>query len=555
MLFIISVFAILASLALWCVNMLASVLILEPLWSTRWFSRKAVSVACTLGHLLQCAVLVLSAALVGILARTALWILSNGFRHSRPDLTMVPRRTTSSELALIPNCLAIVLYQSPSSELILRSSSPVPAQAMVARHGKSLELVSTPSSCLAVVRYRPRCLELVPYEHKVSCSAVVSRRHLDSSQMPSWTVILWRDAPIRPIRPRMAIKSIEGPVSAALVVTSPMHSLPPYTPTLPSTCKTLVHYTPSTFISPVSRRLNERDGLGSVNSYKCSLLAPRRLCKDLINVDGIVPFWRDRWVSGHSPSELINLPESSPAFESFESEDSEEDSLVTPFASPRGQHPEPRFACPSPVVADWSIAEIFEPLSMPLDLDLSFNHPPCDCDLCVYRNSKPLQEFEEEQCFDSPNIEMDTSVDELCALFEGLSVKTPSPMTLTPILDAMSKWSLRTPEPIPTIVVTPAHVEPKPSVEEEPSLPAIQAMDTPIHVAPSNPKFRKDCHLPAAMENLCSEFAKMSCKEKALTSIELLTAALSQWTLHSPNPTTPNHSTPSQAGLGIFSRL
>ncbi len=311
MLFIISVFAGLASLALWCVNMLANVLNLEPLWSTRGFSRKAVPFACTLGHLLHCAVLVLAAVLVGILARVALWILVNGFHHSRPALPMAPRRMVSSELALIPDCLAVVLYQSPSSELILRSSSPVPALDMVARHGTSLELVSTPSPCLAIVHYRPNCLELVPYEHKVPCSAVVSRRHLDSSQMPSWTVTLWRDAPLPPILPRRAIKSIEGPVSTALVVTSPMHSLPPYTPTLPSTCKTLVHYTPFTFISPVSCRLHERDGLGSVNSYKGSLLAPHRLCKDLINVDGIVPFWRDRWVSGHSPTELINLPKSS----------------------------------------------------------------------------------------------------------------------------------------------------------------------------------------------------------------------------------------------------
>lgn len=100
---------------------------------------------------------------------------------------------------------------------------------------------------------------------------------------------------------------------------------------------------------------------------------------------------------------------------------------MTPFTSPREPRPDTGFRCSSPADngVDWSIAEIFEPLSMELDLDLSFPlfdfNPPCDSISPHHHDSEPILEFEEGQYFDTPNI--DNSVDELCTLFESFSLR------------------------------------------------------------------------------------------------------------------------------------
>ncbi|KAF7440979.1 hypothetical protein PC9H_001328 [Pleurotus ostreatus] len=583
MLLITSVLAVLgvplASLALWYANMLAIVLNLEPLLSAHGFDRKAARLASTLGHFLYCAALVLATTLIGILARLVLWILSKGSRSSNTDLTMATYQRTSLGLVLPSNCLAVVLYRPPSSELVLRSRPLDSTFPTVLYWRCSLEMTLV-SRCLVVVRYWSPLLELGSYEREVSCSTLVlwraSRRtslcpRLGPYQTTalelvpfqhSWDVALWRDPPPAPIAPGKTIYAFEGPVYTESVVTFPIQpAIEPYF------CKALVRHGPLDIFSSASARMsapertcllapcraNQTDNPAPFDIYKGSVLAPYHLRRSLIPVDDIVPFFRNKWISGgaQSDDELY----------SFESEESEEESLLTPHSSPRGPRPDTGFTCSSPADngAGWSIAEIFEPLSMELDLDLSFPpfdfNPPCDFISPHHHDSEPISEFEEGQYFDAPNI--DNSVDELCTLFESFSLRASPPMSATPVLDTMSRQRLHT--PILTIPI-PAH--PKPSADEECPLIAVDTRPTVLAHPPTltKPKLKERRRLPISIEDLCSEFANMSVKAKASTSLELLVAAFSQWNLHSPNPTspnhaTPNHSTPPQAGLGIFSRI
>ncbi|KAF9487869.1 hypothetical protein BDN71DRAFT_1513551 [Pleurotus eryngii] len=495
---------------------------------------------------------------------------------------MAPYQRTSLGLVLPPACLAVVLYRSPSSELVVRSRPSDSTFPTVLYGWCSLELTLV-SRYLAVVRYRSPFLQLVSYELEVSCSTVVLRRdYRQTSFCPrlgpyqttalelvpsqhSRAVALWRDPPGAPIAPGKTIQTIEGPVCTESVVTFPIQ------PTIePYFCKALVRHAPLDISSsaskrisapeqtylPVPCRVNQTDNPAPFDTYKGSVLAPHYLHKSLIAVDDIVPSFRNKRISGGAPSD--------DDLYSFESEESEEESLMTSFTSPRGPRPDTGFTCSSPADSgvDWSIAEIFEPLSMELDLDLSFPpfdfNPRCDSISPYHHDSEPILEFEEGQYFDTPNIE--NSVDELCpCLRASVWGRRWSPMSAAPVLDAMSRQSLHT--PILTIP-TSARVDPKPSADEECTLTAVETGPTvPSHPPTlTKPKLEERRRLPISIEDLCSEFANTSVKAKASTSLELLVAAFSRWTLHSPNTispnhATPNHSTPSKAGLGMFSRI
>lgn len=334
MLLITSVLAVLgvplASLALWCANMLAIVLNLEPLLSAPGFDRKAARHASTLGHFLYCAALVLVATLIGILARVVLWILSKDSRPFNTDPTMATYQRASSGLVLPSDCLAVVLHRPPSSELVLRSRPSDFAFPTVLYWWCSLEMTLV-SRYPVVVRYRSPSLQLVSYEREVSCSTVVlwrdSRRtnlclslglgpyqtialELVPSQH-SWAVALWRDPPPAPIAPGKTIQAIEGPVYTESVVTFPIQ------PAIePCFYKALVRHAPLDIISSASARMsapeqtcllapcrmNQTDNPVPFDTYKGSVLAPHHLRRSLIAVDDIVPFFRNKWISGGAPS-------------------------------------------------------------------------------------------------------------------------------------------------------------------------------------------------------------------------------------------------------------